>query len=45
MIYYAGIGSRETPETILGAFTELGRRLASYNCVLRSGRAGGFIFT
>ena len=41
MIYYAGIGSRETPETILGAFTELGRRLVHYNCVLRSGRAGG----
>lgn len=41
MIYYAGIGSRETPEAILRTFTELGRKLVAYSCVLRSGRAGG----
>lgn len=38
---YAGIGSRETPQSILDAFTEIGRRLADLGIVLRSGRAPG----
>lgn len=41
MIYYAGIGSRETPEVILNMFTELGSRLAGLGLCLRSGRAAG----
>jgi hypothetical protein len=40
-IYYAGIGSRQTPESILGAFKLLGERLGEMGCVLRSGRAPG----
>lgn len=41
MFYYAGIGSRETPSTILGAFEQLGRELVSLGGILRSGRADG----
>ena len=41
MLYYAGIGSRQTPEAILNTFTELGRQLASMGFVLRSGGADG----
>ena len=41
MFYYAGIGSRKTPDTILTAFETLGERLASIGGVLRSGRAAG----
>lgn len=41
MFYYAGIGSRETPDTILNAFEQLGEKIALFNSVLRSGRADG----
>lgn len=41
MKYYAGIGSRETPESILNAFEKLGKKLAEMGITLRSGRAGG----
>lgn len=41
--YYAGIGSRKTPENVLRDMSLLGRSLASsdHNIVLRSGAAGG----
>lgn len=41
MIYYAGIGSRETPQSILSMFRTLAGRLAIKGAVLRSGRADG----
>lgn len=41
MKYYAGIGSRETPQGILDAFYEIGRRASALGWVLRSGRAAG----
>lgn len=41
MKYYAGIGSRETPQGILDAFYEIGRQAAVLNWTLRSGRAPG----
>ena len=40
-MYYAGIGSRNTPVVILNMFQELGRSLAEKGYVLRSGRADG----
>lgn len=40
-IYYAGIGSRNTPESVLDGFTELAYELAQRDCTLRSGRADG----
>lgn len=41
MRYYAGIGSRETPQGILDAFYEIGRQAAALDWTLRSGRAPG----
>jgi len=41
MIYYAGIGSRETPNEILYMFENIGRYLGKNNFVLRSGHATG----
>lgn len=41
MVYYAGIGSRETPKCVLDMFFEIGKKLARMGCVLRSGRADG----
>ena len=41
MFYYAGIGSRETPNTILSVFEELGKLLVNHGGILRSGRAPG----
>lgn len=34
---YTGVGSRQTPETILSCIGDLGRKLAQQNWVLRSG--------
>jgi len=39
--FYAGIGSRETPEPVLLRMIELGARLAEAGLVLRSGGAAG----
>ncbi len=41
MLYYAGIGSRQTPKSVLDAFEVLGEKLGSMGFVLRSGRAPG----
>lgn len=41
MIYYAGIGSRETPESILNLMKQMGAHLAKIGVVLRSGGAEG----
>ena len=41
MVYYAGIGSRETPTEILNIFENIGFYLAKNNFILRSGHAGG----
>mgnify|MGYP000881575594 FL=1 len=41
MIYYAGIGSRETPTEILNLFESIGYYLAQNNFILRSGHAKG----
>ncbi len=41
MKYYAGIGSRETPQRILDAFYKISRQAAALNWTLRSGRAPG----
>ncbi len=41
MIYYAGIGSRETPASILTAFEAIGEQLGKLGLTLRSGRAPG----
>ena len=40
-LYYAGIGSRETPIIILKLFTQIGKYLANKNYILRSGHAEG----
>lgn len=40
-IRYAGIGSRETPDSILSAFEEIGEKAATADIILRSGRAPG----
>lgn len=40
-IYYAGIGSRSTPEEVLEAFEYLGEELAIRGYILRSGGANG----
>lgn len=39
--YYSGIGSRETPQDVLGIMEDAAFRLARIGCVLRSGKAGG----
>jgi hypothetical protein len=39
--YYAGIGSRETPQDILKVMQTVGRMLAARGWVLRSGHADG----
>jgi hypothetical protein len=41
MIYYAGIGSRETPKEVLQYFEIIGRVLAEKGFILRSGGAKG----
>lgn len=41
MIYYAGIGSRETPKGVLAFFEKLGAWLAQKGFILRSGAAQG----
>jgi hypothetical protein len=41
MIYYAGIGSRETPENVLKIMEQLGKIFAKKNFILRSGAAEG----
>jgi len=41
MNYYAGIGSRETPNEILKLFEKVGKFLAKKGFILRSGGAGG----
>jgi len=40
-IYYAGIGSRQTPDWCLKIFEELGAKLAEEGYILRSGHAEG----
>jgi hypothetical protein len=40
-IYYAGIGSRETPRQVLEAFESIAQWLGKQNCILRSGGAEG----
>ena len=40
-IYYAGIGSRETPEDILAIMSDLAFKLANKGYILRSGGADG----
>ncbi len=39
--YYTGIGSRETPEEVMGAMTEIARKLSGKGYTLRSGGATG----
>ena len=41
MFYYAGIGSRETPKSILDAFCQIGSQISAFGGILRSGRAPG----
>ena len=41
IMYYAGIGSRETPGLMLGAFARIGEFLAKKGYTLRSGGADG----
>lgn len=41
MFYYAGIGSRETPQEFLDLFTRVAKYLSTKDCVLRSGGAKG----
>lgn len=41
MIYYAGIGSRETPIEVLEIMRQMGSHLAKNGATLRSGGAGG----
>lgn len=41
MIYYAGIGSRETPKEILDLFYNIGHALSVFDFTLRSGGAKG----
>lgn len=40
-MYYAGIGSRQTPQNILDLMTTIAYSLAQYNYILRSGGAIG----
>lgn len=40
-LYYAGIGSRQTPDKVLERMEKLAARLAELGFVLRSGAAGG----
>jgi hypothetical protein len=40
-IYYAGIGSRETPPNVLSLFEKIGTFLSIKGCILRSGHAQG----
>lgn len=40
-MYYAGIGSRDTPETVCQQMTELATELESFGLTLRSGGADG----
>lgn len=39
--YYAGIGSRETPDNVLEVMIDIGRKLAEQGYILRSGGAEG----
>jgi predicted Rossmann fold nucleotide-binding protein DprA/Smf involved in DNA uptake len=39
--YYAGVGSRQTPENILHLMTRIAMRMAELGWVLRSGGAKG----
>lgn len=41
MLYYAGIGSRETPKEFLDLFTKVAEYLSRKGCILRSGGANG----
>ena len=41
MFYYAGIGSRETPQEFLDLFTRVAKYLSGKDCVLRSGGVKG----
>lgn len=41
MVAYSGIGSRETPDQVLGVMEDAAYRLARIGFVLRSGKAGG----
>src|SRR5574343_117609 len=41
VIYYTGVGSRNTPNSILQIMIECGRSLAQFNTCLRSGAADG----
>ena len=43
MFYYAGIGSRETPQEFLDLFTKVAKYLSAKDCVLRSGGQRGQI--
>lgn len=40
-MFYTGIGSRETPDSVLGIMEDAAYRLAAMGWVLRSGKAGG----
>jgi predicted Rossmann fold nucleotide-binding protein DprA/Smf involved in DNA uptake len=40
-MYYAGVGSRETPAHVCKQMTELAKRLESFGLTLRSGGAKG----
>lgn len=40
-MFYTGVGSRETPDNILGVMEDAACRLAGLGYVLRSGKAGG----
>lgn len=40
-MYYAGIGSRETPDDVLKSFIRIAKYLAKEGYILRSGGAGG----
>ena len=40
-MYYAGIGSRETPQEVLDSFIRIGKYLANEGYTLRSGGAEG----
>ena len=41
MLYYAGIGARETPKEFLDLFTKVAEYLSRKGCILRSGGANG----
>lgn len=40
-MFYSGVGSRETPDEILGVMEDAACRLAGVGYILRSGKAGG----